>query len=338
VTLLDCEEIVEEWQFWKTVAQAYTHETAILSSSPPPSARSTRQTSLAPPSETAAGPPEPSTSATTEDPSTPTTTAAKAKRRQSKIFGQTQRFTHCRPPDTIQRVYAHPAWIPLAKDYNGNNIAVDLCPGPRGTWGQVILFGRDCETKYVVARSWASFLAAVAEDFEGGEARFVESADPSGSEELRIRACTGARDDSLFEVLKARVRLREREVRRKRETMIAGMQKGRTTPNGVAKDVGMKSPIVDLMANSPIINGDGIPSPNLPRSSESMAGSPVIGVPAVNGINGSSVEDKSAGEKIVIASPIPSKMRDENGVSGEEKVATTGLGIEGGLGVTGEVT
>lgn len=175
----------------------------------------------------------------------------------------------------------------------------------------------------------------MAEDFEGGETRFVESADPSGSEELRIRACTGARDDSLFEVLKARVRLREREVRRKRETMIAGMQKGRTTLNGIAKDVGVKSPIVDLMANSPIINGDGIPSPNLPRSSESMAGSPVIGVPAVNGSSG---EDKSAGEKIVIASPIPSKMRDENGVSGEEKVATTGLGIEGGLGVTGEVT
>jgi cell wall assembly regulator SMI1 len=341
VTLLDCEEIVEEWQFWKTVAQAYTHETSNLLSSPPPSAQSTRQNSLAPPSETATSstePPEPSTSATTEDPSTTTTISAKAKRRQSKIFGQTARFTHCRPPDTIQRVYAHPAWIPLAKDYNGNNIAVDLCPGPRGTWGQVILFGRDCETKYVVARSWASFLAAVAEDFEGGEARFVESADPSGSEELRIRACMGARDDSFFEVLKARVRLREREVRRKRETMIAGMQKGRTTPNGVGKEVVAKSPIVDLMANSPILNGDGIPSPNLPRSSESMAGSPVIGEPAVNGINGKSEEHKTAGEKIVIASPIPSKMREENSVSAEEKVATTGLGIESGLGVTGEVT
>jgi hypothetical protein len=175
----------------------------------------------------------------------------------------------------------------------------------------------------------------VAEDFEGGEARFVESADPSGSEELRIRACMGARDDSFFEVLKARVRLREREVRRKRETMIAGMQKGRTTPNGVGKEA--KSPIVDLMANSPILNGDGIPSPNLPRSNESMAGSPVIGAPAVNGINRKS-EEKGVGEKIVIASPIPSKMREENGVSGEEKVGTTGLGIEGGLGVTGEVT
>ena len=240
VTLLDCEEIVAEWELWKKVADAYVRETLPL---PTEVSESTSSTS--------------------------TTTS----RRQSKIFGATQRFQNCRPPETIQRVYAHPAWIPLAKDFSGNNIAVDLSPGPRGTWGQVILFGRECETKYVVARSWASFLAAVADDFEAGEARF--DTDDGFREsfrggELRIRPCQGCRDDSFIEVLKGRVRLREREVRRRRELHAKRMAE--------KKD---KSP-VDLMINSPRMTGDGFPSPNLPRKSDSIAESPVIGTPIVN--------------------------------------------------------
>ncbi|EDN06437.1 predicted protein [Histoplasma mississippiense (nom. inval.)] len=45
------------------------------------------------------------------------------------------------PPKAIQKAYAHPSWIPLARDWGGNNIAVDLAPGPAGKWGQVIIFG-----------------------------------------------------------------------------------------------------------------------------------------------------------------------------------------------------
>lgn len=267
VTLLDCEEIVEEWQLWKTVAQAYAHET--LPSSQP---EETTVASSAP--VTPVTPATPVTLAVSE-PST-SRVGARKQHRQSRLFGSTARFANSRPPDTIQKVYAHPAWIPLAKDFSGNNIAVDLCPGPRGTWGQVILFGRDCETKYVVARSWASFLAAVADDFEGGEARF--DGDDSIQEsyrtaELRIRPCQGARDNTFIEVLKGRVRLREREVRLRREQQ---MQKRKTISE---KE---KSPTVDLMVNSPILNGDGIPSPNLPRSSESVVGSPVVGTPTVS--------------------------------------------------------
>ena len=249
VTLLDCEEIVEEWQLWKTVAQAYVHETLIEPSQPPT---------------------QPTTPQSEDVPST-SSRVNQQQRRQSKIFGATSRFANCRPPDTIQKVYAHPAWIPLAKDFSGNNIAVDLCPGPRGTWGQIILFGRDCDTKYVVARSWASFLAAVADDFEGGEARF--DVDESFQEsfrgaELRIRPCQGAKDDTFLEVLKGRVRLRERQIRRRTQqrNMVNGKDKPPTTT-------------VDLMANSPILAGDGIPSPNLPRKSDSNVGSPVIETP-----------------------------------------------------------
>ncbi|GMF54126.1 unnamed protein product [[Candida] boidinii] len=62
------------------------------------------------------------------------------------------RFIHNQrsiPDGAIQEVYAHDNWIPLVKDNVGNNIAVDLAPGQRGKWGQIILFGRDYDTKYI---------------------------------------------------------------------------------------------------------------------------------------------------------------------------------------------
>jgi cell wall assembly regulator SMI1 len=319
VTLLDCEEIVEEWQLWKTVAQAYVHETNEPIITPVPS---------------------PSTSNETHNKN-------QQNRRQSKIFGLTSRFANCRPPDTIQKVYAHPAWIPLAKDFSGNNIAVDLCPGPRGTWGQIILFGRDCDTKYVVARSWASFLAAIAEDFEGGEARFESDGNflEDSRGELRIRKCQGARDDTFLEVLKGRVRLREREIRRRRETM---MQKANAVNGG--KDG--KSPTVDLMANSPILAGDGIPSPNLPRNSDSVAGSPVIGTPQSVTISGRDIlakekEQQRAKKNRLVIGGVVLEDDQENvlatpilvaksvvGSTEDQQKASTGLGIdEGGVGV-----
>jgi hypothetical protein len=39
-----------------------------------------------------------------------------------------------------------------------------LAPGPAGKWGQVVIFGRDYDCKYVIARSWAAFLAVFADD------------------------------------------------------------------------------------------------------------------------------------------------------------------------------
>jgi hypothetical protein len=73
----------------------------------------------------------------------------------------------------VQKAYAHPAWIPVARDWGGNHIAIDLAPGPAGKWGQVIIFGRDYDCKYVIARSWAAFLAVFAEDLCSGKT-FIE--------------------------------------------------------------------------------------------------------------------------------------------------------------------
>lgn len=57
----------------------------------------------------------------------------------------------------------------MARDWGGNHIAIDLAPGPSGKWGQIIIFGRDYDCKYVISRSWASFLATLADDFCSGK-------------------------------------------------------------------------------------------------------------------------------------------------------------------------
>lgn len=78
------------------------------------------------------------------------------------------------PSNAIHKAYAHPAWIPLVRDWGGNNLAIDLAPGPAGKWGQVILMGRDYDCKYVVARSWSAFLAIVADDMTSRKAEVNE--------------------------------------------------------------------------------------------------------------------------------------------------------------------
>ncbi|CAI7615623.1 hypothetical protein N7533_008526 [Penicillium manginii] len=134
--LLDCEEIVQERTNWKTVNEEYL---------------SSAQVNNAPISSSAAGP-----SSSAAQP--PTAWRNDLLDRQDS-----------QPPGAVQKAYAHPAWIPLARDWGGNHLAIDLAPGPAGKWGQVIIFGRDYDCKYVVARSWAAFLAVFADDLCSGK-------------------------------------------------------------------------------------------------------------------------------------------------------------------------
>jgi cell wall assembly regulator SMI1 len=139
--LLDCEEIVQEWQNWKTVNEEYlSHVPAHGIGAPKAYASSSRDTSSQGPN---------------------------PFWRQELLDKQDSQ-----PPRAIQKAYAHPGWVPLARDWGGNNLAVDLAPGPAGKWGQIIIFGRDYDCKVVVARSWAAFLAMVADDI-GSDKVFV---------------------------------------------------------------------------------------------------------------------------------------------------------------------
>ena len=134
--LLDCEEIVQEWRNWRKVNDEYLSNATI-----PPAPSSAASSSAAGPSQ------QPSTMW------------------QSELLERQD----SQPPGAVQKAYAHPAWIPLARDWGGNNLAIDLAPGPAGKWGQVIIFGRDYDCKYVVARSWSSFLATLADDLCSGD-------------------------------------------------------------------------------------------------------------------------------------------------------------------------
>ncbi|CAB10812.1 Cell wall biosynthesis/cell cycle regulator smi1 [Schizosaccharomyces pombe] len=174
VTLLDIEEIEEESELWRRVAQSYAEATL-------------------------------------------------AGKIDQAVASRQASF----PPGAVQCVYAHPGWIPLAKDFVGNNIAIDLAPGPAGQWGQVILFGRDQDTKYVVARSWADFLAIVAYDMENGK-WLVDEDDNS----LRLIYGPPREQWSYLDILKYRARKAERRKFKKRD----GKRTTRPIPKSIAKE------------------------------------------------------------------------------------------------------
>lgn len=147
----------------------------------------------------------------TMSPST-TNSAEEAKRRQFKLPHIPEQKSL--PPNAIQPVYAHPAWIPLLTDNAGNHVGVDLAPGPEGEYAQVIIFGRDFDTKYVVAKNWGDFLLDFANDLEAGNWYLIDDNDDyfSGDGELvfRDKKSNGPVQDYL-EVLKKRALIKSQE-------------------------------------------------------------------------------------------------------------------------------
>ncbi|WFD21567.1 Cell wall assembly regulator [Malassezia equina] len=88
------------------------------------------------------------------------------------------------PVQWVRCEYSCPGWIPLIADGNGNYIGVDLSPDPAGAGkaGQVIVFGRDFDTKVVVygcdgPDGWAKFLQSFAEELEAGTTYVMHGAD-----------------------------------------------------------------------------------------------------------------------------------------------------------------
>ncbi|CDL84035.1 SMI1/KNR4 family protein [Xenorhabdus szentirmaii] len=72
------------------------------------------------------------------------------------------------PPDFVKKVYANKLWIPFAHDSSGNHLGIDLDPGHKGTWGQVISFGRDEERKIVIAPDIMSFVNWMLNELKSG--------------------------------------------------------------------------------------------------------------------------------------------------------------------------
>lgn len=75
------------------------------------------------------------------------------------------------PAGAIQEVYVDLAWVPVAHDFSGNHIGIDLNPGPRGQKGQIINYGPDENDKYVLANSLSDFLEWFYHELEAGNYR-----------------------------------------------------------------------------------------------------------------------------------------------------------------------
>ncbi|CAM1508211.1 Fc.00g050590.m01.CDS01 [Cosmosporella sp. VM-42] len=174
--LMDCEEIVQEWENWRKVNHEFLLDTSVAKPSTP--SKAFGGSSEASSSRQHAASPNP------------------GMWRQDLMSRQ-----DCIPANAVQKAYAHTGWIPLVRDWGGNNLAVDLAPGPGGQWGQIILFGRDYDTKYVVARSWAAFLAVVADDLNSGKWYVDEE-----TNELKLREFKETRvEPPYFSILRWRM-------------------------------------------------------------------------------------------------------------------------------------
>lgn len=92
------------------------------------------------------------------------------------------------PPQWIKTVYACKGWVPLLSDRTGNYVGVDLDPGPNGSLGQVIVFGRDFDRKCVLwmgdgEGGWGKWLAAFVDELQSGEGWEADKTASSDEEE-----------------------------------------------------------------------------------------------------------------------------------------------------------
>jgi cell wall assembly regulator SMI1 len=69
------------------------------------------------------------------------------------------------PLGAVQDCYVSAGWIPFAHDGAGCHLAIDYMPGPNGTVGQVINFGRGDRVHFQLATNFDSFLERVARDY-----------------------------------------------------------------------------------------------------------------------------------------------------------------------------
>ncbi|MBN9415027.1 MAG: SMI1/KNR4 family protein [Candidatus Eremiobacteraeota bacterium] len=89
------------------------------------------------------------------------------------------------PPGAIQEHYIDRGWIPIAHDFGGNHLGIDLNPGPQGQPGQIINFGRDQEIKRVICKSPADLWRFVDENF-GRELDLLEGFPEETTEEPMV--------------------------------------------------------------------------------------------------------------------------------------------------------
>lgn len=92
------------------------------------------------------------------------------------------------PAGAVDPAYINPARVPLTVDGSGNSIGLDFDPWPAGRVGQVIIYGRDEDTKVVLAPSLGAFLAWIANLLESGNFRLGPEPGHVMLREFRLKA------------------------------------------------------------------------------------------------------------------------------------------------------
>ncbi len=77
-------------------------------------------------------------------------------------------FMASEPPGFVKPLYANRLWIPLTHDGGGNHAGLDFDPDTKGQPGQVIVFGRDMDTKRLMAPDFETFLTLFVAQLRSG--------------------------------------------------------------------------------------------------------------------------------------------------------------------------
>lgn len=85
------------------------------------------------------------------------------------------------PPGAVRMVNFHPLWVPIASNHWGDNLCVDLAPGPGGRVGQMIQLAGEAPLSYLADSATAWARSPESPDHEGLEDHFkVADRGPEG--------------------------------------------------------------------------------------------------------------------------------------------------------------
>ncbi|MCO1335742.1 SMI1/KNR4 family protein [Microbulbifer sp. OS29] len=68
-------------------------------------------------------------------------------------------YMQSNPDGYIKPLYTNKSWIPLTFDWAGNHMGIDFDPDTKGVPGQIIAFGRDEDTKLLIAENFSDYIS-----------------------------------------------------------------------------------------------------------------------------------------------------------------------------------